>query len=46
MKITRHQELDVYKKAFKEAMVIFECSKSFPKEETYSLTDQIRRSSR
>src|SRR5438128_1625071 len=46
MKITRHQELDVYKKAFEAAMSIFEASKSFPKEETYSLTDQIRRSSR
>lgn len=46
MKITRHQELDVYKKAFEVAMSIFELSKSFPKEETYSLTDQIRRSSR
>ena len=46
MKITRHQELDVYKKAFQAAMQIFEISKTFPKEETYSLTDQIRRSSR
>jgi len=46
MKITRHQELDVYKKAFDTAMSIFELSKAFPKEETYSLTDQIRRSSR
>lgn len=46
MKITRHQELDVYKKAFESAMTIFEHSKSFHKEETYSLTDQIRRSSR
>ena len=32
--------------AFKAAMDIFEISKSFPKEEKYSLTDQIRRSSR
>jgi four helix bundle protein len=46
MKITRHQELEVYKKAFEVAMLIFELSKSFPNEETYSLTDQIRRSSR
>ena len=38
--------LTVYKKAFELAMVIFEISKSFPKEEKYSLTDQIRRSSR
>ena len=46
MKITRHQELDVYKIAFEAAMQIFEVSKEFPKEEMYSLTDQIRRSSR
>ena len=45
-KITRHRDLDVYQKAFDAAMRIFELSKSFPKEETYSLTDQIRRSSR
>ncbi len=44
--VIRHQELDVYKKAFEAAMQIFELSKDFPKEETYSLTDQIRRSSR
>ena len=46
MKILRHQDLDIYKKAFDLAMRIFEISKTFPKEETYSLTDQIRRSSR
>ena len=46
MKIKTHRELDVYKKAFDAAMKIFNLSKSFPKEETYSLTDQIRRSSR
>src|SRR5437773_1757414 len=46
MKITRHQELEVYKKAFEAAMKIFAISRSFPKEEIYSLTDQIRRSSR
>ncbi len=45
-KITRHQDLEVYKKAFAAAMRIFELSKSFPKEEIFSLTDQIRRSSR
>jgi len=39
-------DLLVYKKSFELAMAIFEISKSFPKEETYSLTDQIRRSSR
>jgi four helix bundle protein len=41
-----HRDLDVYKLAFDSAMRIFELSKSFPKEEVYSLTDQIRRSSR
>jgi four helix bundle protein len=46
IKILKHTELDVYKKAFDAAMGIFAASKSFPKEETYSLTDQIRRSSR
>src|SRR5438094_9839611 len=46
VKITRHQNLDVYKRSFQAAMQIFEVSKQFPKEETYSLTDQIRRSSR
>ena len=46
VKITRHQDLDVYRKSFEAAMHIFEVSKQFPKEETYSLTDQIRRSSR
>lgn len=45
-KITRHTELEVYQKAFVAAMKIFELSKSFPKEERYSLTDQVRRSSR
>jgi four helix bundle protein len=46
MKIQRHTDLDVYCKAFEAAMRIFEASKRFPKEETYSLTDQVRRSSR
>ncbi|MBK7709632.1 MAG: four helix bundle protein [Bacteroidales bacterium] len=46
MKIRSHRDLDVYKLAFEAAMKIFEISKSFPREETYSLTDQIRRSSR
>jgi four helix bundle protein len=46
MKIREHTDLEVYKKAFDAAMLIFELSKEFPKEETYSLTDQIRRSSR
>jgi four helix bundle protein len=45
-KIENHTDLLVYQKAFETAMQIFELSKSFPKEEIYSLTDQIRRSSR
>src|SRR5215210_2061721 len=45
-KIMNHTDLEVYQKAFDTAMQIFEVSKKFPKEETYSLTDQIRRSSR
>jgi four helix bundle protein len=45
-KILSHRDLQVYQRAFTAAMDIFELSKTFPKEETYSLTDQIRRSSR
>lgn len=45
-KIVSHTELEVYRKAFDAAMRIFELTRQFPKEETYSLTDQIRRSSR
>lgn len=45
-KVQTHFDLDVYKKAFDAAMRLFEASKQFPKEERYSLTDQIRRSSR
>ena len=41
-----YKKLLAYQKGFKIAMDIFEVSKSFPKEETYALTDQIRRSSR
>ncbi|WP_346854906.1 four helix bundle protein [uncultured Draconibacterium sp.] len=40
------KDLLAYKKGFQLAMQIYELSKSFPKEEKYSLTDQIRRSSR
>jgi four helix bundle protein len=46
MKFTNHEELEVYKLAFKAAMTIFNLSLNFPKEEKFSLTDQIRRSSR
>lgn len=45
-KIVTHTQLDVYRKAFDTAMRLFHLSKAFPKEETYSLTDQVRRSSR
>lgn len=44
--IQSHRELEVYQLAFKAAMEIFKASKKFPSEEKYSLTDQIRRSSR
>ena len=44
--IKSHTQLDVYRKAFDTAMKIFELSKQFPTEERFSLTDQIRRSSR
>ena len=40
------KDLTVYKKAFKMANAVFLLSKRFPPEEKYSLTDQIRRSSR
>ena len=40
------RDLNVYQKAYQLAMQIFDLSKSFPKEERYALTDQIRRSSR
>lgn len=45
-KVQYHWELDVYQVSVEAAMRIFEVSKTFPREETYSLTDQIRRSSR
>ncbi|MBM4424839.1 MAG: four helix bundle protein [Chloroflexi bacterium] len=45
-RIQNHTDLQVYQKAFAAAMKIYELSKGFPKEEVYSLTDQIRRSSR
>ena len=44
--VRKHTELEVYKRAYATAMQLFELSKQFPKEETYSLTDQVRRSSR
>ena len=44
--IKYHCQLDVYKQSVGAAMKIFELTKTFPREETCSLTDQIRRSSR
>jgi len=45
-KIRYHTDLEAYQIAFDSAMQIFKLTKSFPKEEIYSLVDQIRRSSR
>jgi len=45
-KIRYLSELDVWQNAFNDAMAIFRASRAFPIEERYSLTDQIRRSSR
>lgn len=41
-----HRDLKVYQLAYRLAMEIFRLSKTFPREEVYSLTDQVRRSSR
>ena len=46
MQINSAKDLDVYKKAYDLAMKIFEVSKSFPPDERFALTTQIRRSSR
>jgi four helix bundle protein len=45
-KINSYKDLRVYQKAMDLAMEIFQLTKTFPKEEKYSLVDQIRRSSR
>jgi four helix bundle protein len=46
-KILKHfRDLEVYQKAFRASMRIFQITKSFPLEEKYSLIDQIRRASR
>lgn len=45
-RINSFRDLRVYKNAISAAMEIFEMTKKFPAEEKYSLTDQIRRSSR
>jgi len=46
MWIKDHRELEVYKRGFELAGRVFILSQKFPKEETYSLTDQVRRSSK
>src|SRR5216117_3395513 len=46
MRIESAKDLTVYKSAYRLAMEIFELTKSFPIEEKYALTSQIRRSSR
>jgi four helix bundle protein len=47
MKSAKHfRELDVYQGAMSLVMRVFELTKDFPNEERYSLTDQVRRSSR
>ena len=40
------KDTNIYKKAFEMSRMVFKLSKRFPAEERYSLTDQIRRSSR
>ena len=44
--IRSFRDLTVYQRAKAEAKEIFECTRTYPKAETYALTDQIRRSSR
>ncbi len=44
--VRTHNDLEVYQRGMEAAMEVFEQSKTFPKEETYSLTDQIWRSFR
>lgn len=45
-KIQSYRDLNVFNSAMEVSMLIFHLSKNFPKEEKYSVTDQIRRSSR
>jgi four helix bundle protein len=45
-KIRTHKDLRVYQASFEAGMEVFRISRTFPREEVYSLTDQIRRSSR
>ena len=44
--VSNYRELEVYKAALSFQQAVFTATKAFPKEETYSLTDQVRRSSR
>ena len=44
--IRHFRDLEVYKRAFDAAMLIYNITKGFPSDEKYSLVDQIRRSSR
>src|SRR4029450_2647748 len=46
MKLNSAKDLDVYKKAYQLAMTIFRLTKTFPDEERFALTNQLRRSSR
>ena len=46
MSVQSVKQLTVYQKAYAVAMEIFQLSKTFPQDERYSLTSQIRRSSR
>lgn len=46
MTVKDYRELRVYQLAFETAMAVYECSKTFPREEKYSLTDQLRRAGR
>jgi len=45
-KIKTHKDLRVYQSSFEAGMEVFRMSRTFPRDEVYSLTDQIRRSSR
>ena len=45
-KIVTHRDLDVYQLAFEAAVKIFDLTRTFPREELYSLTDQVRKASR
>jgi four helix bundle protein len=44
--LTSFRDLDVYRMAVRQAKVLFDLTATFPSEERYALTDQVRRSSR